>query len=76
MQHSESVELGRAQAISLIRDRLNRAVLDYYDFRANLFDEVGALVDALNKYVPDYPSDNPSFREEIEAGAKELGEKL
>jgi hypothetical protein len=76
VRHSESVELGRAQAVYLLWDKLSDILLESYDLGESLFDEVDELVNSLYKYASDYANDNPSLREEIKSGAQELGEKL
>jgi hypothetical protein len=76
VRHSESVELGRAQAVYLLWDKLGDILIETCDLGEGLFDEVDELVNSLYKYASDYANDNPCLREEIKAGAKDLGEKL
>lgn len=80
MRHSQSVELGRAQAVYLCWDRLSTILHEspsHADVQFQLlYDEVEEVVEGLFKYVKDYTDAHPILRDEIVAGAKGMGGKL
>jgi hypothetical protein len=76
VRHSESLELGRAQAVYLCWDRLSTILNDNVDLGDAIFAEVEEEVESLFDWCKRYADAHPDQRDEIVSGAKELGEKL